>query len=105
MKTLLIALLAITGLNACTWVELNQQGSKVTVVQEKRLIAGCQKVGAITAKTKYALVPSSPRDAKKVANELNILARNEAAKLKANAIIASSNIIQGERTFTAYFCP
>jgi len=112
MKLIVISLLSILlsiTLSACTWVELNSQGEGVAVRQPIDSVSGCLRVGTVTAKTRASIVAGTSRDDKKIAEELSILARNEAAKLNANTIIAEGNIDNstrnGTQSFIAYQCP
>jgi len=45
------------------------------------------------------------RNEETMAEELEILARNEAIKSGANAIVPISEIEEGQRTFKVYICP
>jgi len=44
------------------------------------------------------------RSAAKVADELDVLARNEAADMGADTIVREGAVNNGERTFSAYRC-
>ncbi len=103
MKLIAMTLLS-TMLSACTWVELNSQGRSVTLRQQTDSLEGCQRIGAVTAKTRASIVAGTRRNNKKIAEELSILARNEAATLDANTIIAKSGIDNGQQSFIAYNC-
>jgi hypothetical protein len=104
MKLIAISLLSIT-LSACTWVELNSKGRGVVIRQQTDSIDGCQRIGTVTAKTRASIVAGTSRGDKKIAEELSILARNEAATLNANTIVANNNISDGQQSFIAYSCP
>jgi hypothetical protein len=65
----------------------------------------CQRLGTVNAKTSASLVPGTSRDNKKVKEEITILARNEAARLDANTIVAQTQAKDGEQSFIAYRCP
>ena len=104
MKLVAISLLSIT-LSACTWVELNSQGRGVAIRQQTHSIDGCQRVGTVSAKTRASIVAGTTRNNDTIAKELSILARNEAAALNANTIVAQSSIDNGQQSFIAYNCP
>ncbi len=91
-------------LSACTWVELNNAGKRVTIGTEKS-ITNCKKVGDVNAKTRYALIAGAPRSEEKVRYELSVLARNEAAKIGANTLTPSTPANNGQQSFVAYLCP
>jgi hypothetical protein len=88
-------------LNACTWVELNSQGKGVVVRPQAD---GCQRIGSVTAKTRASILAGTRRNSEKIAKELTILARNEAAMLNANTIVVNSDIANGQQSFVAYNC-
>ena len=98
---LLASILLLT--TACSWVTLNEQGKKVTIAN-KQDVQACQKVGRVFAKTRSNIVADAERNAKKVAMELSILARNEAAKIHADTIVAVTPPANGEQSFLAYHC-
>lgn len=104
MKTLSIAgVLIAASLGACTWVALEDSGKLVRVVSSADAIQGCQNKGEITAsvRDKIAFVN---RDSAKVNDEVEALARNQAAELSADTIIAVSELDNGSRRFDAYRC-
>lgn len=102
IKHLSLALVCVAALNACTWVKLTPQGESVRVAGAGE-VAGCERVGEITAKVldKAAFMKRS-RD--KQAEELATLARNEAGDMGADAVVAASDIQDGRRRFTVYRC-
>lgn len=102
IKHLSLTLVLVTVLTACTWVKLTPQGEVVRVAGAGE-IAGCERLGEITAKVldKAAFVKRS-RD--KQAEELAALARNEAGDMGADTIVAASDIHEGRRRFTVYQC-
>jgi hypothetical protein len=103
MKLFIISsILLITS--ACTWVELNDRGKNVVLATSGDVLS-CKKIGNVTAKTRSNIISDAPRDVEKVALELSILARNEAAKIDANTIVPSQAPINGSQLFNAYYCP
>ena len=63
----------------CTWVPLTTEGQKVRVVDAAN-VADCQKLGTTTSKTASRVVIFARTD-RKVHEELESLARNEAAEM------------------------
>ena len=86
----------------CTWVQPTPQSDSVRIVSFEKA-NGCQKLGRIGASVK-ASVGVIQRSAEKVAGELDILARNEAAEMGADTIVRDGAVNDGERTFSAYRC-
>ena len=97
--------LILLSITACTWVELTTAGSNVVLKTSDNLNQACQRLGTVNAKTSASLVAGTSRDNKKVKEEITILARNEAARLNANTIVAQTEAKDGEQSFIAYRCP
>lgn len=87
---------------ACTWVEPDEAGKNVRVAYGKNLSA-CTSKGDVTVSVKYK-VGLYRRNDLKVRDELESLARNEAARLGADTIQAIDEPLNGEQRFTAYDC-
>jgi hypothetical protein len=87
---------------ACAWVQLTTSGTQVRV-READEVAQCQKLGWTGARTRDR-IGIFQRRPEKVAQELEILARNEAANLGGDTIVAVSPITAGERRFDVYRC-
>jgi len=96
------ALLLGAVVNGCTWVKTTPAGGEVRVVPRDR-VADCKRVGELSTYTK-AEVAGVERKASKVRQELETLARNEAAEMGADTIVAVSNVVDGRRKFIAYKC-
>lgn len=97
--------LILFSVTACTWVELNSAGRNVSLQDSDNLNQTCQRLGTVNAKTRASVVFGTGRDNKKIKHELAVLARNEAAKLNANTIVAKTQAENGEQSFIAYRCP
>lgn len=95
-------LLLATILAGCTWVDATPQGERVRLVPADR-VADCEKLGDISTFTK-ADVAGLDRNAEKVRQELNTLARNEAADMGADTIVAASSVSEGRRDYVVYRC-
>lgn len=104
MKTLSIAgVLLAASLGACTWVALEDSGKLVRVVTSADEVQGCESKGEITAsvRDKVAFVN---RDSAKVNDEVEALARNQAAELGADTVMPVGELDHGSRQFNAYRC-
>ena len=88
-------------LSACSWVELTPEGEKVTIVTAAH-VKNCKFAGTTTVSVKPDAIGS--RDPEKVKSELEILARNEAVRLKGDTIVPATDIKDGEQTFKVYQC-
>lgn len=90
-------------LSSCEWVKPTSGGENVALVKSGGLTAHCEKVGTTGSKVKDGL-GIVKRKEHKVTQELVTLAKNEAAKLGGNTIVATGPIIEGEQEFTVYKC-
>jgi hypothetical protein len=98
-----IAVLALlTCLSACTWVKPTTEGEKV-IVSDGAGVSNCERKGEVESALK-SRVAGVERNATKVAGELETLARNEAAKMGGDTIVAESNVRDGKQTFAVYRC-
>lgn len=101
MGRLAIALIPLL-FTACTWVEVSDAGRNVRVAKSAVEITGCTQVGTANAKVADKVVIT--RNAQKVAYELETIARNEAASLGGDTIMASSAVVEGKQSFAVYRC-
>ena len=93
----------------CTWVPLTPGGEAVQSIAGASAIsseiAGCKEKGAVNAQTRTK-IGIFARSEKKIAEELESLARNNAAEMGANKIVAEGPpSVEGRQRFTAYSCP
>lgn len=95
------AAFCVTLLTACTFVSLSEGGANV-VQAEATDVIDCVYKGEITTSTKEKVVVR--RGAGKVQEELTVLARNDAAKLGANAIVPQGIPVDGSQKYRAYDC-
>ena len=98
---LLLAAGCVSVLAACSFVRLSEEGADV-VQAEAADIVDCTYRGEITTNTKEKVV--FKRGSGKVQEELTVLARNDAAKLGANAIVAQGTPVDGTQKYKAYRC-
>ena len=90
------------ALSGCTWVEPDAGGKQIQVAYGKNLSA-CTSKGDITVSVKHR-VGIYRRNDLKVRDELESLARNEAATLGADTIQSQDEPLNGEQRFGAYVC-
>lgn len=89
-------------ISACTWVNENQAGKKVAITVIDA-VADCTFKGNVQVNVLHKL-GFIPRSGDKVTRELQTLARNEAVKLGANALVAKGPPAEGKQAYTAYLC-
>lgn len=99
---LLMLAFALT-LSACTWVELTPSGEKARILTPME-VENCPKVGTTTVQTQDTVGEVVYRSKEKVAQELEILARNAAEELGGDTVVPVSEIEAGQQTFAVYKC-
>ena len=101
MRLVLAAATAL-GLAACTWVPIQPAAQQVQVLRAAP--AGCTQLGEIEVEVTDRLALYR-RNAIKVAEELETLARNQAAGMPATAIHPLTAPADGQQKFAAWRCP
>lgn len=86
----------------CTWVSLTYEAREVRVLHAAD-VAECEKLGK-TAATTADRVVFFARSKRKVNEELETLARNEAARMGGDAVVATDSEKEGRRSFDVYRC-
>jgi hypothetical protein len=86
----------------CTWVPLTDEGGNVRILQANAA-ADCQKISTVSSKTADRVVIFARSD-RKVREELESLARNEAADAGGNAIVPIGAMTNGRQSFAVYRC-
>lgn len=100
MVTVLAAAVLAGG---CAWVKLEPQGSVIRVARTGEDLSSCQRAGEITVSVRDR-VGFYERDALKVRDELETMARNEAGSLQADTLQALGPPVDGEQRFVGYRC-
>ncbi len=100
----LLSIFAITlTATACTWVNENKAGQTISITTLNQ-VNNCQKIGNISTEVKHK-IGFIKRGEKKILEELQVLARNEAIKLGAKTLVAESAPIEGKQQYQAFVCP
>jgi len=99
----IIVLVSLCLLSACSFVKMAPGGDAVRVIAIGKDMSACQKRGEITVSVKDRLGPYE-RDALRVKDELEVLARNEAPGLKADTVQAMAEVNDGTQKWQAYRC-
>ena len=103
MKRLLSIAIASTLLGACSWgIKLDSGGEKVRVAWDGH-VEGCQDSGKVTVSVLDHVGPVD-RSGLKVSDELEIMARNEAATLGADTVKPIGEPHDGAQSWGAYTC-
>ena len=95
-------LLAIAVADAgCTWIKLTDAGAEVAQGAAGDVL-DCQLVGTVRSTTQNRVVFQRGRS--KVAEELIVLARNEAVGLGGDTIVPQGPMVDGRQNFNVYRC-
>ena len=100
---LIAASLILLSATACTWVPIESSGKAVRVIPAGAAPAGCVARGEIAVSVKNK-VGFYERNALRVQEELETLARNEAPSVAANTVQPLSAPADGEQRFAAWQC-
>lgn len=100
-KTLLLA--PVVLLSACSWgIKLDDAGRAVRTAWNSD-VSQCQDLGKVTVSVMDRVGPIDRNDIK-VRDELEVMARNEAAKMNADTIKPLSEPSDGSQPWGAYRC-
>jgi len=103
MKRMLCIAAAGSLLAACSWgIKLDSGGDKVRVAWDGN-VDGCKDAGKVTVSVLDRVGPVD-RSGLKVSDELEIMARNEAAGLGADTIRPIGQPHDGAQSWNAYTC-
>ncbi len=94
--------LTVIFLSACTWVEPTKESKDVTLVKSFN-VKSCKKLSTtiISVVQKVGIIT---RDKNTVTEELITLAKNKAASLGGDSIVAHKPAVDGSMTFDIYKC-
>lgn len=99
---LFFLIIAIASLSACTWVKLSPDGQSVRILA-RSAVSSCNKLGK-TNVTVANKVIGMQRSDKAIQENLNVLARNAAAGMGGDTIVAEKPQHDGMQTFDVYRC-
>lgn len=95
--------LSILSLSACTWVPMDPGASGVRVLPAGAAPPSCEKRGEVAVSVKDK-VGFYERNALRVRDELETLARNEAPGIQADTVQALGEPADGSQRFAAWRC-
>lgn len=101
MKSIALLLGTAALCSACAMVKPTTRSQAVAYLQPNQVQA-CRKLGMASVETVSKILLS--RDPKNVQNELITLAKNEAAILKGDSVVAETEIDKGKQDFGIYKC-
>ncbi|MFT5140828.1 MAG: hypothetical protein ACI9H8_000055 [Lysobacterales bacterium] len=89
-------------MNACSWVKATPEAESV-LVKTAEVTTDCERKGKVNVSLKDRIA-GFDRKSTKVAKELATLARNEAAVMGGNTVVAESEVTDGRQEFGVYLC-
>jgi hypothetical protein len=98
----IILAVALASLSACTWVKPTISAENVRVAYDGN-VGGCRAAGDISVSVADKIAFYHRSDLK-VRDELETLARNQAAEIPADTIKPASEPKDGAQNFSAYIC-
>jgi hypothetical protein len=101
MKKITCIVSAAFLLSACSSLELTEGGEKVRVLEPSE-ISTCKNLGRTNTSVTDRIVVERPADT--IAEELQIIARNSAARMGGDTIVPLTVIEGGQQTFVVYKC-
>lgn len=103
MKTLWLIILLTLPLAACSWgIKLDSGGRNVRTAWNGD-VSSCRDIGKITVSVLDHVGPVD-RSGLKISDELEVMARNEAAGLGADTVKPLGSPRDGEQNWAAYRC-
>lgn len=102
MRKLLVICAGALLLQSCAWVKLTPEGEKVRVLDADE-VTQCRELGTTTSSVKADIAGIGRKEAK-VREELEGLARNAAADMGGDTIVALDGAEDGKQTFAVYRC-
>lgn len=103
IRTTALSLAMLATLSACTWVKMEPEGAVVRVAQRGDDLSACTRRGEVGVSVRDR-VGLYQRNDLKVRDELETMARNEAASLSADTVQAVNEPSGGEQRYAAYAC-
>ena len=101
MKKITCIVSAAILLSACSSLQLSEGGEKVRVLEPSE-ISSCKNLGRTNTSVTDRLILERPADT--IARELEIVARNSAARMGGDTIVPLTVIEGGQQTFVVYKC-
>ncbi len=102
LRYTMLSIATLASVQACTWVKSSDSGNSVHVAYSGN-VSGCRDAGSVSVSVTDK-VAFYHRPSIKVRDELETLARNQAATIPADTIKATSEPVDGSQTFEAYVC-
>jgi len=102
MKKLILLITTTALMAGCTWVTPTDDAVEVRVLYHNQ-VEQCKRIGRATVSVLDGIA-FIPRSEQQVTEELEILARNSAAEIHGDSVVAISKVIDGEQVYNIYQC-
>ncbi|MGA8278457.1 MAG: DUF4156 domain-containing protein [Rhodanobacteraceae bacterium] len=103
MTRTLVPIALIAALAACSWgIKLDSGGEKVRTAWNGR-VEGCRNIGKVTVSVLDRIGPID-RSGMAVRDELEVMARNQAAEMGADTVAPIGEPQDGAQSWDAYVC-
>lgn len=89
-------------LSACSWVPKTPNSQAVRIIPSDRIM-GCRLVGSVTTYTADS-VSIIKRSDKRIQEELDTLAKNDAVTQGGDTLVRTSNVVDGKQSYDIYRC-
>ena len=99
---MILVVLASTAMG-CTYGSLTAAGEQVRV-SDAAAVESCERIGKTNARTK-AKVWVFKRGSNHIAEELEMMARDDAAEMGGTDVVAMGEVEEGRQSFEIYRCP
>jgi len=103
MRKRLLLLVPAVLLGACTWGIVLDEGGKQVRTAWNDDVSGCRELGKVTVSVADHVGPVDRNDIK-VRDELEVMARNEAATMHADTVKPLGDPVDGAQSWGAYQC-
>ncbi len=104
MRKTLLLLVPVLALGACSWgINLNDAGKQIRTAWNGDVSSACTDLGKVTVSVMDHVGPVDRNDIK-VRDELEVMARNEAASMQADTIKPLGEPVDGAQSWAAYRC-
>ncbi|MCP4471332.1 MAG: DUF4156 domain-containing protein [Gammaproteobacteria bacterium] len=101
MKKITCIVSAAILLSACSTLKLTHGGEKVRVLEPGE-ISSCKNLGKTNTSVTARIIVARPTET--IAEELQVVARNSAARMGGDTIVPLTVIEEGQQTFVVYKC-
>jgi hypothetical protein len=103
-KIAAVSAVVVAGLlGGCNWLPVTPEGSQIRLESSAQAVRQCEHKGTVnvTVKDRFGVMK---RGADIVAEEAETLARNDAARMNGNTIVAETPLQDGRQQYGVYAC-